>query len=59
MNTNEKLTLTIPEVQKLTGWGRDHAHTLIKTGVLKNVGTQRRFLIARTALERFLVEGKK
>jgi hypothetical protein len=54
----ERLTLTTSDVQQLTGWGRDHIRTLVRAGKLLNVGTTKRLLVTRSALQRYL-EGAK
>jgi excisionase family DNA binding protein len=53
-----KLTLTTLDTCYLTGWGRDYVQDLVKAGTLPNVsGNQKRILIPRIALEKYLETG--
>jgi hypothetical protein len=52
----ERLTLTTEEVMLLTGWSRELTRARIGSLELPNVGTQRRFLVSRAHLRRFLGE---
>ncbi len=56
--TIEKLTLDTAEIQKITGFGRDHIKKLVRDGKLPNLGNSKRFIVARAALLRYL-EGQK
>jgi excisionase family DNA binding protein len=60
MENLQAQTLTIPEIQKITRLGRMHVQKLVRDGVLPNLGTQKRFVVSRAAIARFLEqEGKK
>ena len=50
----ERLTLDTKEVMEATGWGRDFVRQLIRSNALPNVGTHRKILIPRKALDRYL-----
>lgn len=50
----ERLTLDTKELMSLTGWGRDHVRHLIRSNALPNVGTRRKILVPRKALDRYL-----
>jgi excisionase family DNA binding protein len=50
----ERLTLDVKEIMALTGWGRDHVRQMVRDRKLPNVGTRRRLLVPRKALEAYL-----
>jgi excisionase family DNA binding protein len=59
MDNLQAQTLTIPEIQKITRLGRMHVQKLVRDGILPNLGTQKRFLVSRAAVTRFLEQGGK
>jgi hypothetical protein len=50
MNTNEALTVTIPDARKLSGLGNTKIWALIKAGELKSVSVGRRRLVVYQSL---------
>jgi hypothetical protein len=50
----ERQTLNRAEIQAVTGLSRDAVLAKIKTGELPNIGSQRRILVPRSAVERML-----
>jgi excisionase family DNA binding protein len=55
-----KLALTTLEMCSLTGLGREHLQNLVRDGILPNVsGNQKRILVPRIALERYLEQAGK
>lgn len=52
----ERMTLTVPEVAKALGIGRDEAYKWVRLGFIPAIRLGRRILVPRTALERWLSE---
>ena len=50
----ERLTLDTKELMALTGWGRDHVRQLVRSNALPNLGTRRKILVPRKALDAYL-----
>ena len=50
----DRLTVDTKEIMQLTQWGRDFVRLLVKNGTLPNVGTQKRILVPRKALQDYL-----
>ncbi len=50
----DRLTVDTKEIMLLTQWGRDYVRLLVRNGTLPNVGTQKRILVPRKALQEFL-----
>jgi excisionase family DNA binding protein len=53
----QALTATLKEAQTATKLGRDFLRTLVKQGVLPNVGPRTRIRIPCAALERYINQG--
>jgi excisionase family DNA binding protein len=51
-------TLTVIEIQKITRLGRMHVQKLIRDGTLPNLGSSKRFIVSRAAVQRFLNQSK-
>ncbi len=54
MESDERLTLTVKEVQKLLGLSRGLVYQAIETGEIPSVRVGRRILIPKAALIRLL-----
>lgn len=54
IENNERLTLTVKEVQKLLGLSRGLVYQAIETGEIPSVRVGRRILIPKASLNRFL-----
>ena len=53
----QPLTLAIPQVADALGISRNSAYVQVKAGTIPSLKLGRRILVARSALERFLLEG--
>lgn len=52
----QRLTLTVPEVARLLGLGRNQTYALARAGRLPVIRLGKRLLVPRAALERWLEE---
>jgi excisionase family DNA binding protein len=50
----ERPTLTVQEVAKILGLGRDKAYQLVKDGTIPSISTGKRYLVPTSSLWQFL-----
>jgi excisionase family DNA binding protein len=49
-----RVTLKTKEIMDITGWGRDKTQAMLREGKLPNIGSRRRPLVPRQALETYI-----
>ncbi len=53
----ERKTLTVPEVGKALGIGRNQAYEAVRKGLIPSLKIGKRLLVPKAALDRLLAEG--